>query len=75
MRKTASPSGVKSGITVPYGAKLTVKKVAANGWLYVTYNKKQVGLAEMMHMASNQLLHIIIQQKQRQKFNTSLLMN
>lgn len=40
MRKTASPSGAKSGVTVPYGAKLTVKKIAANGWLYVTYNKK-----------------------------------
>ncbi|WP_010288078.1 N-acetylmuramoyl-L-alanine amidase [Kurthia massiliensis] len=40
MRASYSVTAKKVGVTVPYGAKVKIKKVAKNGWIQVTYGGK-----------------------------------
>jgi N-acetylmuramoyl-L-alanine amidase len=40
LRASYSTSAAKLGVTVPYGTKVKIKKVAKNGWIQVTYSGK-----------------------------------
>ena len=40
MRASYTVSSKKVGVTIPYGAKVTIKKTAKNGWIQVTYSGK-----------------------------------
>ena len=40
MRASYSVSSKKVGVTIPYGAKVKIKKTAKNGWIQVTYGGK-----------------------------------